>query len=104
METYKDAHLRSIIKAISWRLFATLVTILIVFSFTRKLILSLGVGLVEVVVKLILYYFHERIWTIISFGKKKHPLSSLPVNDSLKGEDFQSIKNKLKKLGYIAED
>ena len=88
MDIHKDAHSRSIIKAISWRLFATLATILIVFAFTRKLILSLGVGAVEGVVKFILYYLHERIWVIIPFGKKKHPLSSLSVRDSLKEEDF----------------
>lgn len=77
--TYKDAHYRSILKALSWRLLATVATILIVFFFTHKFILSLGVGTVEVVVKLALYYFHERIWSLVRFGKKYHPLSSLPI-------------------------
>ncbi|MFQ5868034.1 MAG: DUF2061 domain-containing protein [bacterium] len=104
MDTFKDAHLRSIIKAISWRIFATIATILIVFAFTHKIILSLGVGAVGVVVKLILYYFHERIWTFIRFGKKKHPLSDLPISGIVKKEDLELIKSKLKELGYIAED
>ena len=104
METYKDAHFRSIIKALSWRIFATIATILIVFAFTRKLILSLGVGAVEVVVKLILYYFHERLWAFIPFGKKKHPLSSLPINGSIKKEDIESIKNKLRAMGHISDE
>lgn len=103
MKTDTDTHYRSIIKAISWRVFATTATILIVFAFTHKITLSLGVGLVEVIVKLILYYFHERIWAIFTFGRKKHPLSSLPVKDALKEEDFTVIKNKLKDLGYIEE-
>lgn len=71
MDRYKDTHLRSIIKALSWRIFATITTILIVFAFTRKIVLSLGIGAVEVVVKLILYYFHERVWTAIPLEKKK---------------------------------
>ncbi len=69
-QTRKEARYRSIIKALSWRVFATLATILIVFAFTRKPILSLGIGLVEVILKLILYYFHERVWLRIPLGKK----------------------------------
>lgn len=100
----RDAHLRSLIKALSWRVFATLATILIVFVFTKKLVLSLEVGLIEVIVKLILYYFHERIWGWVPWGKKRHPLSFLPLKDKLKKEDFRIIKDKLKELGYIEED
>lgn len=60
---------RSIIKAISWRIFATLTTIIIVYFFTKQLVLSLGVGFFEVISKLILYYIHERIWNRIYWGK-----------------------------------
>ncbi|MFH1563065.1 MAG: DUF2061 domain-containing protein [Nitrospirota bacterium] len=70
MKVYKDAPLRSIIKALSWRIFGTITTVLIVFVFTRKVVLSLGVGAAEMVIKLIFYYIHERIWTGIPFGKK----------------------------------
>ena len=78
MAVYKDRHLRSLIKALSWRIVTSLATILIVFAFTRKLTLSLGVGGVEVVLKLLLYYLHERVWVSIPFGNRKHPLSSFP--------------------------
>ncbi len=71
MDVYRDTRYRSIIKALSWRVFATVATILIVFAFTHRVVLSLGVGAVEVVVKLILYYFHERMWMRIPFWKKK---------------------------------
>ncbi len=101
MSAYKETHYRSIIKALSWRIFATVATILIVFAFTHKLILSLGVGAVEMIVKLILYYFHERIWSLIPLGKKKHPLSSLPIDRKLKEEDLELVRQKLKELGYI---
>ncbi|MHC4543131.1 MAG: DUF2061 domain-containing protein, partial [Planctomycetota bacterium] len=104
MATYKDAHHRSIFKALSWRVCASVATILIFFAFTGKLVLALGAGAVEVVVKLILYYLHERIWAFLSIGRKEHPLSSLPVNRPLEQSDMQEIKNKLKDLGYISED
>jgi adenylylsulfate kinase len=104
MSTYKDAHHRSILKALSWRVFATLTTMLVVFAFTRKPVLSVGVGAVEVIVKLILYYFHERIWGFLGIGRKEHPLSSLRVEKPLTEEDMEEVKKKLKELGYIGED
>ena len=60
---------RSILKAISWRVVATLTTITIVYLFTRKFVLSLEVGGLEVILKIIFYYTHERIWESIDFGK-----------------------------------
>lgn len=101
MKKYQETHYRSMIKALSWRISATLATVLIVFAFTHKIALSLGVGAVEIVIKLILYYLHERLWTVIPLGRRKHPLSSLPIRDDLKEEDFKIIKDRLKSLGYI---
>ncbi len=71
MAAHNETRNRSIAKALSWRLFASLTTVLIVFIFTGKLMLSIGVGGVELVVKLTLYYFHERIWSHINFGKSQ---------------------------------
>ena len=104
MKTHEDAHLRSILKAVSYRLLAAITTTTIVFVFTRKIALSLGIGAVEAAAKVICYYIHERMWSFIGFGQKKHPLSSLPVNKPLDKKDMEIIKNKLKELGYISED
>jgi adenylylsulfate kinase len=41
-----------------------------VFAFTKELVLSVGIGAVEVIVKLVLYYFHERIWQRVKLGKR----------------------------------
>ena len=77
---------------------------LIFFALTGKLVLALGAGAIEVVVKLILYYLHERIWTFLGVGRKEHPLASLPVDKVLEEKDMEEVKNKLKELGYISED
>ena len=69
MGTYREKHIRSVVKAISWRIIATLSTMLIVFAFTQKVALSLSIGMIEVSVKLILYYLHERVWVGVPFGK-----------------------------------
>lgn len=66
-----EARVRSLAKAISWRFFATLTTMLLVFAFTRNLALSEGVGITELLSKIVIYYAHERIWNAIGFGKSR---------------------------------
>lgn len=96
-----ERHARTVIKAISWRLIATFTTMTIVFLFTKQLILSLGVGVAEVLAKITFYYLHERLWNKISWGKDKHPLSSLQVKKKVDPEDMEKIKSYLRELGYL---
>jgi len=60
---------RSIVKAISYRIFGTIITMLIVYSFTGKFVLSLGVGFIDIFSKLALFYVHERVWHKVKWGK-----------------------------------
>ncbi len=57
------------IKSITFRILATVTTIVLVFIFTGEMLLALEIGMVEVVSKLILYYVHERFWDRVSWGK-----------------------------------
>lgn len=61
---------RSIVKAISWRLVGTIDTIIISWFITGRITMALSIGTVEVVTKMILYFFHERVWNLIKWGKK----------------------------------
>lgn len=61
---------RSIAKAISWRILGTIDTIVISFFITGEIKMALSIGMVEVITKMILYFFHERIWNLIKWGKK----------------------------------
>jgi len=60
---------RSVVKAISWRIVATLTTILLVFVYTGNVVISGSVGLLEFVLKIIIYYVHERVWNLLGFGR-----------------------------------
>ena len=53
---------KSIKKTITWRIVATLTTMMIVYALTEELVFSLEVGAIEVVIKMIVYYVHERLW------------------------------------------
>lgn len=97
----KEGHLRSIIKAISWRLIATTITTLLVYIFTRKLILALEIGLLEMIIKIAFYYMHERVWGKVLWGKPSHPLEDIKLKKELSNEDKKKIEEQLKSLGYM---
>ena len=61
--------MRSVIKTISWRVIGTLDTILISWLITGHIALALSIGSVELITKMVLYFFHERIWNKIKWGK-----------------------------------
>lgn len=60
---------RSIAKSISWRIVGTIDTIIISWIVTGTLTLAFSIGMVELVTKMILYFFHERVWNSIKWGK-----------------------------------
>lgn len=62
---------RSILKSLSWRAMATICTILLVLVLTGEIHLAISAGLIEVVLKLILFYAHERIWLKVPFGTEQ---------------------------------
>jgi uncharacterized membrane protein len=60
---------RSLVKTISWRIVGTIATIIISYIITGTLALAFSIGVIELVSKLILYFFHERAWNKIKWGK-----------------------------------
>ena len=67
----KVTKLRSLLKTISWRLVGTLDTMALGWLITGDPLLGLKIGTLELFTKMILYYFHERIWLQSKFGTKK---------------------------------
>jgi uncharacterized membrane protein len=61
---------RSFVKALTWRTTGTLDTFLISLLITKKPFIAASIASVEVLTKIFLYYFHERIWNRISWGRK----------------------------------
>jgi uncharacterized membrane protein len=64
---------RSIVKAISWRVTGTIDTFIVSYFITHKVTLALSISGVEVFTKMFLYYFHERTWNKLDFGRKEIP-------------------------------
>ncbi len=68
-----ESHFRSIIKALSWRFLATIITFSVSWVVTGELTVAAEIGIADTVIKLGIYYTHERVWNRLSFGKMKQP-------------------------------
>lgn len=67
-----QTHRRSLVKAASYRLFATSLVFLIAFLYTGELGSSVKIGLSAAVAKTTLYYLWERLWNNIHWGVEEH--------------------------------
>ena len=60
---------RSITKSFSYRVFGTLSSFLVAYAITGKGSLSALIAFWETIVKVAIYYWHERIWNKIQWGR-----------------------------------
>jgi len=65
----KETRKRSILKSITWRVICIAVSILISFALTGQWDIAIAIGTVYNVITMILYYFHERIWNVVKWGR-----------------------------------
>lgn len=68
----REAHSRSLAKAISWRITGSIDTFVISFILTGHAMLAGSIAGTELITKILLYYFHERVWAVIPWGHKQH--------------------------------
>ncbi len=61
--------MRSVVKAISWRVIGTLDTLLISYILTGQVAIAASIATIDFVTKMFLYFFHERLWNKIAWGK-----------------------------------
>ena len=67
---FEESVTRSVFKAISWRILATLTTTLVVYVITGSTEFAVTVGLIEGVAKIGLYFVHERLWNRLNVGRR----------------------------------
>jgi uncharacterized membrane protein len=66
-----ESRRRSIARVFSWRITATVTTMIISYFVTGNLDMALKIGIIEVIAKMTLQYVHERAWTRVPFGVYK---------------------------------
>jgi uncharacterized membrane protein len=67
-----ETHARSVLKAMSWRTLGTIDTFAISWFMTGKLAVAGSIAVLEIATKIVWYYFHERVWAAIDWGRR-HP-------------------------------
>lgn len=74
--TFKESPLRSVLKAVTYRIVGTLTTGLLAYAITGNFRVSLTLVAVEPLVKTLVYYAHERIWQQVPRGTVRKLLRS----------------------------
>ena len=64
-----DAHLRSLVKAISWRFVGSLDTFILSLLVTGRMRYAVSIASAEALTKIVLYYLHERAWRLVPWGR-----------------------------------
>ena len=67
----EEPHKRSLVKTLTWRIVASLDTFVIGWIITGSWKMGGSIASIEVLTKFFFYYFHERIWNKIKWGRKK---------------------------------
>lgn len=66
-----ELHSRSLVKAVSWRALGSIDTFVLSLIFTSNVKAAGAIASTEVLTKILLYYFHERVWSSIKWGAKR---------------------------------
>jgi len=99
-----DTPVRSWAKSFSWRIAGVAILGAITYSMTQNWEKT---GVITVLfhgIRVILYYWHERLWEKVSWGKLKHPLACLPVRNDLTPEDYEVIRKLLDEHRYSSPE
>lgn len=67
----KSSNKRHLLKTFSWRGLGSLTTLIVAWIVTANPFTGFKIGIVEILTKMILYYFHEKMWYRINFGLNK---------------------------------
>ncbi len=74
-----SSYKRHLAKTITWRLVGTVDTVILSWIITGNPLTGLKIGFSEVVTKMLLYYFHERVWfnIVIRESRKRHLIKTV---------------------------
>ena len=100
--TIYETHARAWFKSIVWRVLGIVILALISWIVTHD---WKEVGVITIIfhtIRVLLYYFHERVWERIEWGRiNTHPLADIPVKKDLSLKDKEKVKECLRNLNYI---
>lgn len=64
-----ESHARSVAKAVSWRMTGSIDTFVLSYVITGNVTFAGSIAATEILTKILLYYVHERLWSLVGWGK-----------------------------------
>lgn len=90
------------VKSLTWRIFGIILLAVITYFTTGGSLKEMTIITVLFHgIRFVLYYYHERLWEKVRWGRISHPLADLPVKGDLTPADMESVREKLRQLGYV---
>jgi uncharacterized membrane protein len=89
------------VKSIVWRIIGVFLLGGITWSITKDWKEMTLITVLFHSIRMVMYYFHERIWLRVKWGRVRHPLESLEVRGKLSAEDLDEIRAQLRSMGYL---
>ncbi len=84
---------RSWMKSITWRALGIVILGAITWVFTSNWQITTTVTVLFLAIRVVLYYFHERLWGRIDWGLKNR--------NELTEKEKKKVMERLRKLGYL---
>ena len=66
----EETHTRSVIKGITWRILASISTLVLSYVLTGNIVFAGVISIADTIIKFLEYFLHERIWSYIPWGYK----------------------------------
>ena len=98
-----ETNSRSLVKFISYPVISSFITGSIVFGITRQGWIAFVIALFDSLIKTLFYFLHERVWTVIPYGRVLHPLEERKIRKTLTDSDKQVIQVTLSELRLAEE-
>jgi len=83
-QSLRDSKLRSLVKSVTWRVTGILILGAIAWWFTGSWAETTGITITFHSIRVVLYYFHERAWERVSWGRNSANPYKLEVIQSVK--------------------
>ena len=97
-----DTRKRSWVKSVTWRIVGIGILGGITYGLTKDLNQTTVITLLFHTVRFALYYYHERVWDRINWGRTGHPLADIQIRPGLNAADRERICKFLEAHGYAA--
>ncbi len=89
----KETKKRSITKAVTYRLGATIATFTLAYVFTGSVEIATSIGILDFFVKFTIYYLNERVWTLVPWGYNKEAQKAINEQQTSKIEQHAATSH-----------